>query len=129
MTRIIYVYVDGSDNADNEAELLKAFSELKTRWFELGATLVNQKYEPCEGADVNDLSDWFIGLNIPLSSFGAQQIEHLVPLIQKLAKDMDRDFVVGVTLPSGMTQDLVFLDRCSGEREVAELNLIIQDAH
>lgn len=127
--QVIYVYVDGSDNADDEVELVAAFRELVAAWSELGATLVNDKYDPHDGAGVNDFPDWFIGLNIPRNSFGAQQIEHLVPLIQNLAENMGRDFVVGITLPSGIAQDLVFLDACSGEGELAALSLMIQGVH
>lgn len=108
--QMLYLYVDGSDNDAVEAELVAAFNGLVCEWSELGAFLVNQKYERDESVSEIDSPDWSIGLNLPIENYGIEQANRLIPFAQRLAVSTGREFVLGVSSSQGISQDMVFLD-------------------
>lgn len=112
---MLYLYVDGNDNDAVEAELVAAFNGLVSEWSELGALLVNQKQERDESALGIDLPDWSIGLNLPIENYGIEQASRLILFAQRLAVSTGREFVLGVFIAQGISQDVVFLDAHSGE--------------
>jgi hypothetical protein len=82
---------------------------------------VNQRYERTPDMRDDDLSDWFIGINIPMGKFGSTQAKELVPFISSLAKATAREFIVGVASSSGIADDLFFLGADAGENEYHDL--------
>lgn len=117
----LYVYVDGSDNESIETELIDAFSALASDWATLDAVLVNHRLERSSDLAPGDSPDWFIGLNLPLDHLGAAQVKQLVTFAKTLAQTIDRDLVLGIKTPSGISQDLMFLDAGAGEPECLNL--------
>lgn len=115
--QMLYIYVDGNDNDAVEAELVAGLSVVVQEWAELGAVLVNRKAECDESLSGDDLPDWDIGLNFPIEHFGREQVDRLLALTQTLAVSTGREFVVGVSRSSDISEDLVFLDDCSGAHE------------
>ena len=94
---------------------MAAFNGLVSEWSELGALLVNQKQERDESALGIDLPDWSIGLNLPIENYGIEQASRLILFAQRLAVSTGREFVLGVFIAQGISQDVVFLDAHSGE--------------
>jgi hypothetical protein len=119
--RILYVYVDDSDNTATEALLVPAFHQLVDQWASIGAFAVNQRHDRSSDLRTDDLPDWFIGLNVPLDQFGPTQSAELVPFARTLAGATGQEFVVGVASSSGITDDRIFLGPDAGEREYHEL--------
>jgi hypothetical protein len=123
MARTIYVYVEGSDLHEQEARLTAEFSSLAEHWKGVGATLVNQQYDETSVMKPGDLSDWFLGINLPLEGFGAHQAEELLHFLRGIAKSTGREFVVGIVENSGVSEDVVFIGENSSEREMQTLLL------
>lgn len=117
MARIVYVYVEGSDLREQAVRLTAAFGALAEQWQSLGASLVNQLHERTADMKPDDLTDWSLGISLPLGEFGARQVEELLPFLRGLAESTGREFVVGVAEESGTTEDLVFVGANCGERE------------
>lgn len=113
----LYCYVDGSDNQAIEPVLVDAFRALVSDWAQYCAVFVNHQHERKPDLAPDDLNDWFIGLNLPLPCVSQSQIEQLVLFAKALAGATGRDFVVGISLPSGLCEDLVFLDANADETE------------
>jgi hypothetical protein len=123
MPQVLYVYVDGSDLQEHGGQLAAAFAGLAEKWKDRGAFLVNQVHERTADMCSSDLPDWFLGINMPSSAFGAGEVDELVPFLRGLARSTDREFVVGLAEESGITEDLVFLGASSGERQRQDLLL------
>ncbi len=113
----LYCYVDGSDNQTIEPLLVEAFGALVAEWTPYCAVLVNLQHERTPDLAPDGLSDWFIGLNIPVRHVGRSQVNQLLLFARDLATVTNRDFVVGITLACGMSEDLVFLDASASEAD------------
>ncbi|MCU1775871.1 hypothetical protein NTD89_02445 [Pseudomonas sp. 14P_5.3_Bac1] len=124
----LYCYVDGADNETIEPVLVDAFRTLTLDWAPFSAVLVNQVHERAPGMASDDLSDWFIGLNLPLHHAGRAQITQLVLFIKALAGVTRRDFVVGISSALGLSEDLIFLDANADESDAVRLCAKLQAA-
>jgi hypothetical protein len=121
--RTVYIYTEGSDLHEQAEHLIVGFAELAARWSGHGARLVNQLYDRTPQMKAEDLQDWSLGINIPLSQFHAQQVDELLPVLRRLAASTGRDFVVGVAEETGITEDLVFVG--AGSLEKARQDLLL----
>ena len=119
--RTLYVYVDGSDLHDQEELLVSEFEALAQRWSGLNAVVVNQREEHTSNMLPGDLPDWDLGINIPLDRFGKNQAEELIPFLRNLAHSTEHEFVIGIGEPSGMTDDVIYVDSTADERTAEEL--------
>lgn len=124
----LYCYVDGSDNETIESVLVDAFRTLISDWAPFSAVLVNHLQERAPGMAPDDLSDWFIGLNLPLRHVGRAQITQLVLFTKAVARATGRDFVVGISSASGLSEDLVFLDANADETDAVRLSTMLETA-
>ncbi|WP_139372526.1 hypothetical protein [Pseudomonas fluorescens] len=124
--QMLYCYVDGSDNHTIEPLLIDAFSALVANWAPYRAVLVNDQQAHTLQMGHDDLSDWFIGLNLPLNQVGPLQITQLIACAKGLAGATGRDFVVGITLKSGLSEDLLFLDENACEADGQRLLTMLE---
>ncbi|MCD7039542.1 hypothetical protein LRQ11_21120 [Pseudomonas sp. MAFF 311095] len=128
----LYCYVDGSDNQTVEPVLVDAFRALVSDWAQYRAVLVNHQHERTPDMAPDDLSDWFIGLNLPLLHVSRSLIDQLVLFTKALAGVTACDFVVGISSPSGGSEDLVFLnanaDASEGSRLYTKLEATLHGA-
>ena len=126
MARTVYVDVEGSDLHQHAEQLAAAFGALAEGWSSLGAKVVNQLHERTPDMQPDDLTDWSLGITLPLREFGASQVEELQPFLRSLARATGREFIVGICEESGITEDLVFIGANSGEQE--RRNLLVHVA-
>ena len=105
MARTVCIYADGSDLHEEAERLVAGFSALVERWNDRGAHLVNQVHEREPDMGPDDLPDWSLGINVPLSEFHVREVEELLPVLRHLAESTGREFVIGVAEESGITDD------------------------
>ena len=127
--RTLYIYVDGSDLHDQEMLLVSEFEALARRWSGLNVIVVNQRGEHTPDMLPDDLPDWDLGVNIPLDRFGKNHAEELVPFLRNLAHSAGHEFVIGIGEPSGITDDMMFVDSASNEHAAEELWFRLNGEH
>ena len=89
----IYIYVDGSDLDDVADLLLKRFAEIARTLPQ--ARVVDDRFERTPDMDPDDFPDWNLGLNFDLDRASISLVPGLLESVRSLAKESDRDFVVG----------------------------------
>lgn len=113
----LYIYIDGSDLEAYDAVLISAFTQLAAKWSSVGALLINRRHPRAPSMRPDDVTDWDLGMNLPLKNFGETQAAELIPFAKALASQTGQEFVVGIASENGITEDLVFLGTQAGERE------------
>ena len=117
----VYVYVDGADLEAVESTLESAFTRLVSGWPNAGAHLVNQRHPRTPDLDKDDLPDWDLGINLPITSFNSTFAVALVEFAREISTTTGRELVVGVASERGTTEDLVFLGAHAGDSEIRHL--------
>lgn len=114
---MLYVYVDGSDLDEIQGTLVSRFDQLAHRWSSLDAYLVNERSERTPDLRPDDLVDWDLGVNMPLENLGLEQVDELLPFLRALAEETGREFVIGIGLSSGVSEDVIAIGATAGDRE------------
>lgn len=117
MPDMLYVYVDGSDLDEIQGTLVSRFDQLAHRWSSLDAYLVNERSERTPDLRPDDLVDWDLGVNMPLENLGLEQVDELLPFLRALAEETGREFVIGIGLSSGVSEDVIAIGATAGDRE------------
>ena len=91
----LYVYVDGSDLADVEADLVSRFSAFIAEWGVETARLVNVKPPSASNAQAGDLADWNLGMNFTVDRLPPEKIRQLVGFLSRTARETRREFAIG----------------------------------
>jgi hypothetical protein len=120
-----YVYVDGADLDQCEANLTQAFSEFAVT-SNLGAKVINDKYPRTPDLGPGDLSDWNLGLNFSTTALSETVANELMSFLTKLSQQTDRDFVIGMWHPNKrIPDDLMFIGANSPMSKGTELCLMV----
>lgn len=114
---MLYVYVDGSDLDEIQGTLVSRFDQLAHRWSSLDAYLVNERSERAPDLRPDDLVDCDLGVNMPLENLGLEQVDELLPFLRALAEETGREFVIGIGLSSGVSEDVIAIGATAGDRE------------
>lgn len=117
MPDMLYVYVDGSDLDEIQGTLVSRFDQLAHRWSSLDAYLVNERSERAPDLRPDDLVDCDLGVNMPLENLGLEQVDELLPFLRALAEETGREFVIGIGLSSGVSEDVIAIGATAGDRE------------
>ena len=112
----IYLYVDGCDLKDSEAELVAAFAELARAWKNPSLLIVNDKQTLYSTAHPEDLPKWFLGLNVNADTLTEDDLESLLRFSKDLAGRTGHDFVFGLA-DQYISDDLCFIDADAGDAE------------
>ncbi len=92
----LYVYVDGSDLAEVETNLMQRFTQFSRDWGVPTVRVVNDKYPHTDDLKEDDLPQWNLGLNFDVEQLPREKIESLVLFLQMAAKETQREFAIGV---------------------------------
>ena len=114
----IYLYVDGSDLDESEAELTAAFAGLATEWRNSPLSLVNEWRAQDGATHSEDLPEWFLGLNAKADAVTEVDLDLLLRFAKDLAAQTGRDFVFGLAdQHMHSSEDLCFIGANAGDRE------------
>jgi hypothetical protein len=114
----IYLYVDGYDLEDSEAELTAAFTALVLGWKNSSLSVVNDRRTREDATHPEDLPEWFLGLNVNADAVTEEDLESLLGFAKDLSGRTGRDFVFGLADPQiHVSDDLCFIDANAGDRE------------
>ena len=114
----IYLYVDGCDLKDSEAELVAAFVGLARAWKNPSLLIVNEKQTSDTTAHPEDLPEWFLGLNVNADTVTEDDLESLLRFSKGLAGRTGHDFVFGLAdQQKYSSDDLSFIGADAGDAE------------
>jgi len=114
----IYLYVDGCDLKDAEAELVAAFDGLAKGWKNPSLLIINDKQTSDSTAHTEDLPEWFLGLNVNADTVTEDDLESLLRFSKDLAGRTGHDFVFGLAdQQKCISDDLCFINADAGDAE------------
>ena len=116
----LYVYVDGSDLADVEGELLPAFEAFARTWQVESARVINDRYERTPDLRPEDLPAWNLGLNLEFDRLPRRRFEELIAFLAGLSEKTGREFVIGGWSPeTKVSEDWWFIGADSDMESLA----------
>jgi len=114
----IYLYVDGCDLKDSEAELVAAFEGLAKGWKNPSLLIINDKQTSDSTAHTEDLPEWFLGLNVNADTVTEDDLESLLCFSKDFAVRTGHDFVFGLAdQQKCISDDLCFISADAGDAE------------
>ena len=112
MIDTIYLYVDGADLDDVDAELAAAFSGFIARWHGPHIMLVDERSPP----------DRDLGVNIGAGVLSAAELDRLLAFAAGLAGRTGREFVLGLAdRAANRCEDVCWIDAHGASLERAHL--------
>jgi len=107
----LYIYVDGSDLEDVVVDLVSALQRFAGHWANGAAQLVNQQQPRTPDLLLDDLPQWDVGLNLPVTALSKADAAELISFLTQLSAVSGRDFVIGLWKPKlAISEDLCFVD-------------------
>jgi hypothetical protein len=114
----IYLYVDGCDLRDSEAELVAAFAGLARAWKNPSLLVINDKQTSDSTAHPEDLPEWSLGLNVNADTVTEHDLESMLRFGKDLAGRTGHDFVFGLAdQQQYISDDLCFISADAGDAE------------
>ncbi|MEQ9727006.1 hypothetical protein ABRP29_15325 [Pseudomonas sp. WHRI 8822A] len=74
----LYIYVDGSDLEDVVVDLVSALQGFAGHWANGAAQLVNQQQPRTPDLLLDDLPQWDVGLNLPVTALSKADAAELI---------------------------------------------------
>ena len=126
MIDTIYLYVDGADLDDVDADLRAAFSGFSAHWDGPDITLVDERSPPDRDAGTEDLPDRHLGVNIGAGVLSAVELDRLLDFAAGLAERTGREFVLGLAdRTTHRCEDVCWIDGHGASLERAHVRMVL----
>jgi hypothetical protein len=123
----IFVYVDGSDLTDVEADLSRAFIDYASNHTSLCAKFISRRHPRTADLDPEDLAQWDLGINLTTLALSETEATELVAFLVSLSNRTGRAFWIGQWQPEkGISEDLILVDSTSTPDESKQLLVMLQ---
>ena len=111
MIDTIYLYVDGADLDDVDAELVAACSGFIAHWQGPAITLVDERSPADPDARPDDLPDRHLGVHIDAGVLSVAELDRLLAFAAGLAGRTGREFVLGLAdRATNRCEDVCWID-------------------